>query len=225
LRAPIEPLLRAIGHPFADKGLLERALTHRSASSINNERFEFLGDSILGFVIADELYNRFESADEGQLSRLRAGLVKRETLADIARELDLGPCLNLGTGELRSGGQTRDSILSDAVEAIFASIYFDAGYQAIRKVICRLFKSRLEAISLDMQQKDPKTRLQEYLQAKQYDLPIYDVVATTGSQHEMMFNVSCQQKQMKREVVATGASRRKAEQAAAEMMIKEIGDE
>jgi len=225
LRASIEPLIRVVGHPFSDKGLLERALTHRSASGINNERFEFLGDSILGFVIADELYSRFELADEGQLSRLRAGLVKRETLADIARELDLGPCLNLGTGELRSGGQTRDSILSDTLEAIFASIYLDAGYQAIRKVICQLFQSRLDAISLDTQQKDPKTRLQEYLQSKQYELPIYDVIATTGSQHEMTFKVSCQQKQIKRQVVATGTSRRKAEQAAADVMLKEIGDE
>jgi len=225
LRAPIEPLIRAVGHTFADKGLLERALTHRSASGINNERFEFLGDSILGFVIADELYRLFESADEGQLSRLRAGLVKRETLADIARELKLGPSLNLGAGELRSGGQTRDSILSDTLEAIFASIYLDAGYQAIRKVICQLFQSRLDAISLDTQQKDPKTRLQEYLQSKQYELPIYDVIATTGSQHEMTFEVSCQQKQIKRQVVATGTSRRKAEQAAAEVMLKEIGHE
>ncbi len=225
MRAPLEPLLRAIGHPYTDEGLLERALTHRSASGINNERFEFLGDAILGFVIADELYRRFESADEGQLSRLRSGLVKRETLADIARELKLGPCLNLGTGELRSGGQTRDSILSDTLEAIFASIYLDAGYQGIRKVICRLFKSRLEAISLDTQQKDPKTRLQEYLQAKQYELPIYDVIATSGSQHEMIFEVCCQQKQMKRQVVASGTSRRKAEQAAADAMLKEIGNE
>ncbi|MCF6282991.1 MAG: ribonuclease III [Candidatus Polarisedimenticolaceae bacterium] len=225
MRAPIEPLRRAIGHSFFDKGLLERALTHRSASGINNERFEFLGDSILGFVIADELYSRFELADEGQLSRLRAGLVKRETLAEVARELKLGPCLNLGTGELRSGGQTRDSILSDALEAIFAAIYLDAGYQAIRKVICQLFKRRLEAISLDTQQKDPKTRLQEYLQAKQYELPLYDVIATSGNQHEMIFEVSCQQKQIGRQVAAKGTSRRKAEQAAAEMMLKELGCE
>lgn len=225
MRAAIEPLCHSIGHPFCDLGLLEHALTHRSASAINNERFEFLGDSILGFVIADELYSRFESADEGQLSRLRAGLVKRETLAEIARELNLGPSLNLGAGELRSGGQTRDSILSDAVEAIFAAVYQDAGYQAIRNVISQLFASRLDAISLDMQQKDPKTRLQEYLQANRYELALYDVTATSGSQHEMIFEVSCQQKQLGQHVVAKGSSRRKAEQAAAEVMLREMGNE
>ena len=214
-----------MGHSFNDIELLERALTHRSASGINNERFEFLGDSILGFIIADELFNRFESADEGQLSRLRAGLVKRETLAEIARELKLGPSLNLGAGELRSGGQSRDSILSDTLEAIFAAVYLDADYQTIRNVICRLFSSRLELLSLDTQQKDPKTCLQEYLQANRYELPEYDVVATSGSQHEMVFEVSCQQKQLGGQVVASGTSRRKAEQAAAEAMLKEIGGE
>ena len=225
MRAAVEPLCHTIGHLFSDLGLLERALTHRSASGINNERFEFLGDSILGFVIADELFARFEQADEGQLSRLRAGLVKRETLAEIARELKLGPSLNLGAGELRSGGQMRDSILADALEAIFAAIYQDAGYRTVRKVVVQLYAERLASLSLDTQQKDPKTLLQEYLQANRYDLPEYEIITTSGSQHEQLFEVSCRQKQLGKRVAASGGSRRKAEQAAALKMLKMIGDE
>ena len=225
MRAPLAPLCSKIGYTFSDIGLLERALTHRSAGSINNERYEFLGDAILGFVVADELYRRFEQADEGQLSRLRALLVKRETLAQIARELELGPCLNLGAGELRSGGQTRDSILADALEAVFAAIYQDGGYPAAQAIISQLFTNRLDGLSLETHQKDPKTRLQEILQASRQELPEYGIVATSGSEHERTFKVSCELKQLSRKTVASGTSRRKAEQAAAQAMLKVLGHE
>ena len=225
MRAPLAPLCNKIGYAFSDNGLLEQALTHRSAGSINNERFEFLGDAILDFVIAEELYRRFEQADEGQLSRLRATLVKRETLARIARELELGPCLNLGSGELRSGGQTRDSILADALEALFAAIYQDGGYSAAQATISQLFATRLDGLSLETHQKDPKTRLQEVLQATRQALPEYDIVATSGSEHERTFEVSCELKQLSRKTVARGGSRRKAEQAAAQAMLKALGHE
>lgn len=218
MRQPVERLLKAIGYTFNDQRLAENALTHRSVGSNNNERLEFLGDAILGFVIADELYQHFNEADEGQLSRLRAELVKGESLAVLARELDLGAYLALGTGELRSGGQSRDSILADALEALFAAIYLDGGYKAARQVILNLFQPKLKALSLDVQQ-DPKTQLQEYLQAHKLALPSYSIVNIVGEQHDQLFHVKCVVADLDLESEGSGTSRRRAEQDAAERLL------
>ncbi|MEW7978843.1 MAG: ribonuclease III [gamma proteobacterium symbiont of Phacoides pectinatus] len=222
MREPVEQLIRSIGYQFKDVALVETALTHRSAGSINNERLEFLGDSILGFVIADELSRRFPEANEGQLSRLRACLVKGESLAVIGRELELGGYLSLGPGELRSGGQSRDSILADALEALFAAVYLDGGYESARGVILRLFLKRLERLSLDAQHKDPKTRLQEFLQARKMPLPTYTVVDISGEQHDQTFRVSCRVEGIDTLSEGVGASRRKAEQAAALQLLNHL---
>ena len=163
---PLHQLYRELGYQFSEESLLKQALTHRSAANLNNERLEFLGDAILGFIVADELYRTFPDANEGQLSRLRARLVKKETLAAIARKLDLGNYLNLGAGELRTGGHARDSILADSLEALFAAVYLDSGYQSARDIVLNLYQKRIEELSPEAQGKDPKTRLQEYLQAR-----------------------------------------------------------
>ncbi len=222
MRQPIEHLSKAIGYVFNDLSLFENALTHRSAGSVNNERLEFLGDAILGFVIADELYQQFSSANEGQLSRLRAEVVKGEALALLARELDLGLYLTLGAGELRSGGQGRDSILADAMEAILAAIYLDGGYGAVRQVIHNLFQGKLKKLSLDAQKKDPKTRLQEHLQAHRHPLPEYCVANVAGEQHDQQFIVQCTVAELQLECEGSGSSRRRAEQDAAEKMLAQI---
>ncbi len=222
MRQPTEHLAKAIGYAFRDPSLFENALTHRSAGSVNNERLEFLGDAILGFVIADELYRQFDSANEGQLSRLRAEVVKGEALAALARELDLGLYLTLGTGELRSGGQGRNSILADAMEAILAAIYLDGGYEAARRVIRNLFRGRLKKLSLDSQKKDPKTRLQEYLQAHKHPLPEYAVADVAGEQHDQQFLVQCTVAGLQLACEGHGSSRRRAEQDAAERMLAKL---
>ncbi len=222
MRQPIELLSKAIGYSFNDLGLFENALTHRSAGSVNNERLEFLGDAILGFVVADELYHQFSSANEGQLSRLRSEVVKGEALASLAHELDLGIYLALGVGELRSGGQSRNSILADALEAILAAIYLDGGYEAVRQVILKLFKSRLKRLSLDTQKKDPKTRLQEFLQARKLMLPDYSVVSVEGEQHEQQFCVKCTVEHLQLACEGNGSSRRRAEQESADCMLLQI---
>jgi len=222
LRASTDILCRALGYRFTDEQLLEQALTHRSIGGSNNERLEFLGDAILGFVIADELYHRFASASEGQLSRLRSSLVKRETLAKIARQLDLGDYLNLGPGELRSGGQARASILADGVEAILAAIYLDSGYAAARQVILKIFAARLAKIDLQAPQKDPKTRLQELLQSRKIALPGYAIAEVSGTPHEQSFKILCQISELKLETLGSGSSRRRAEQDAAQNMLQEL---
>ena len=197
-------------------------MTHRSAGSANNERLEFLGDAILGFIIADELYRIFPNATEGQLSRLRAALVKRESLASVARSLDLGQCICMGAGELRSGGQTRDSILADALEAVFAAVYLDSGYSSARAVILNMFKDRLMALTLESQQKDPKTRLQEYLQALKHPLPDYRILEVSGDQHDQTFQVACVVPGLDLETLGRGSSRRRAEQDAAAGVLKSL---
>lgn len=224
MRASTDILCRALDYRFSDPNLLEQALTHRSAGGVNNERLEFLGDAILGFVIADELFHRFAGASEGQLSRLRSSLVKRETLAEIARHFELGDYLNLGPGELRSGGQTRASILSDGLEAILAAIYLDSGYVSTRKVILDIFQSRLEGLDLKATQKDAKTRLQELLQSRKIELPSYEIVETSGSPHEQVFWVRCQVAELNQEKLGQGSSRRRAEQDAARKMLRELED-
>jgi ribonuclease-3 len=203
-------------------GLAETALTHRSAGSSNNERLEFLGDAILGFVIADYLYANFPDADEGELSRLRAGLVKGDSLAQIAKQLDLGKYLNLGAGELRSGGHSRGSILADAVEALFAAVYLDGGYLEARRVILELFEDKLSRLSKKSQQKDPKTRLQELLQSRKNPLPTYTIISITGEQHEQCFTVTCRVDELNIITEGTGSSRRKAEQDAASRFLRRI---
>jgi len=215
LSSSYKKLCRQLGYFFADFGLLELALTHRSFGGRNNERLEFLGDSILNYIIAEELFHRFEKANEGELSRLRASLVKGETLAEVAREFHLGDYLKLGAGELKSGGFRRDSILEDAVEAIIGAIYLDAGMDTCREHILNWFTSRLDATSLKVVTKDAKTRLQEYLQARKHALPQYDVIDISGEPHDQTFHIHCLIELLPEPVVGEGNSRRIAEQRAA----------
>ena len=215
-------LARAIGYAFADESLVETALTHRSAGSVNYERLEFLGDAILGAVIAEALFRKFPESNEGQLSRLRAKLVKRDSIAEIARGLRLGEYLQLGPGELRSGGKQRGSILADAFEAVLGAICIDGGYGAARTVILRLFEAQLGGLSVASHQKDPKTRLQELLQARGEPLPEYRITGVEGEQHDQIFTVSCRLAERDLSATAAGSSRRKAEQAAARRILEQI---
>lgn len=216
------PLFRAIGYEFKSLDYLKQALTHRSAAALNNERLEFLGDSILSFVISSQLYEMFSSQSEGKLSRLRAHLVKGDALAEIAREINLGDFLILGVGELRSGGHRRTSILADALEAIFAAVYLDGGLDSVRQVILKLFHSRLYDPELNDSLKDAKTRLQEHLQAQKIALPEYEVAAIVGNETDQTFQVRCRVVSLKQETNGEGTTRRKAEQAAAKAMIKKL---
>ncbi len=218
----IERLQRRLGYQFGDQGLLLRALTHRSAGPDHNERLEFLGDAILGFETADYLFHHVDKADEGQLSRMRAHLVKRETLAEIGRELQLRQILNLGPGELRSGGQNRDSILADAVEAIIAAAYLDGGIDKARQLVRHLLGERLTRPNKGLQQKDAKTRLQEYLQARHLPLPAYQVTRVDGDQHRQQFTVTCRVEQLNVHSEGRGGSRRRAEQMAAENLLQTL---
>lgn len=216
-----QKLCKKLGYFFADLGLLELALTHRSFGGKNNERLEFLGDSILNYIIAEDLFHRFEKAKEGELSRLRASLVKGATLADVAREFQIGDYLKLGAGELKSGGFRRDSILEDTVEAIIGAIYLDAGMDTCRERVLSWFHTRLEATSLKIVTKDAKTRLQEYLQARKHSLPQYEVIDIVGEPHDQTFHVHCSIELFSNPIVGIGNSRRVAEQkAAAEMLSK-----
>lgn len=218
----LDRLQRRLGHQFGDPDLLRRALTHRSAGARNNERLEFLGDAILGFEVAENLYRRHPGASEGELSRARAQLVKRETLARVARRLELGDHLILGPGELRSGGQNRDSILSDAVEAIIAAVFEDAGMEAARALVRRLLEEELAAATPGEQLKDAKTRLQEWLQSRGLALPDYEVVNLEGSAHDQTFTVACRVGELAPETLGQGSSRRKAEQQAAAAMLQRL---
>lgn len=202
--------------------LLVRALTHRSYGSGNYERLEFLGDSLLGFIIADAIYERFPSADEGQLTRLRASLVRQETLADIGREMHLGKNLILGPGALKSGDQARDSILSDVIEAIIGAIYIDGGMQACRQFVNRIFASRLTLCEPDNVFKDPKTRLQELLQKNSQELPEYTVLGVSGPPHKQLFKVQCEIVNSGGTFLGQGSSRRRAEQDSAEKALRTL---
>ena len=215
----LSALESALDYRFSDPALLDQALTHRSHNARHNERFEFLGDSILNFVVAALLFQQFQTVDEGDLSRLRANLVKQSALADIAQGLNLSNYLRLGEGELKSGGFRRPSILADALEAIFCAVFLDGGFDAARAVISRLYAPLLAQVDPKTLGKDPKTLLQELLQGSKLDLPQYTVVATRGAAHSQMFDVECAVPKLELKVTASGSSRRAAEQLAATEII------
>lgn len=217
-------LMQNLGYTFQDIRLLEQALSHRSSGKTNNERLEFLGDSLLNFVIAAELFKKFQDADEGQLSRLRAFMVREETLAEIANELQLRKYIRLGAGEMRSGGAERPSILSDTVEAIIGAIYLDSDTAVCYDVVKTWFLDRLDNMSLEQQFKDPKSWLQEIVQAKQLPLPEYNLVETIGKEHEQTFRVECKIGLLPQPTIGEGTSRRRAEQEAAKIALTAIGE-
>lgn len=215
-------LAKKLGLSFNQVEFFEMALTHRSVGSRNNERLEYLGDSILGFVIAKQLYDKFPQASEGDLSRLRASLVNQGSLAELAREKNIGDYLILGSGELKSGGFRRDSILSDAMEAIMGALLKDQGIEVCHDWILSLFDKKLDELDLQKSQKDPKTQLQELTQARKIALPVYELIKMTGAAHEQTFSVKCLTVLVDEPCVGTGVSRKRAEQAAAEKMLKLI---
>lgn len=213
---------RKLGHDFSDESLLLTALTHRSFGTPNNERLEFLGDGILDFVIAAALYQRFPVLPEGDLSRLRANMVRQESLHRLALDLGIGSVLRLGEGELRSGGAQRPSILADALEALFGAVYLDAGFEAAQRVIEKLYSSLLDELKPGQFQKDAKTRLQEWLQGRKKPLPRYQLLGTSGAAHDQRFEVACEVDNPVLRTVGHGSSRRIAEQVAAEQALKEL---
>jgi len=208
-----------LDHHFGDQALLEQALTHRSHGARHNERLEFLGDSVLNFVVAAILFERYSKIDEGDLSRLRANLVKQATLADIGHKLELSQHLRLGEGEMKSGGFRRPSILADTVEALFGAVFLDAGFDAARKVVARQYQFLLDSMDPKTLGKDAKTLLQEVLQGRKLALPLYTVVATHGAAHSQQFEVECSVPTLEIKVVGAGASRRAAEQSAAKLAL------
>ena len=212
--AEYDQLISRIGIEI-DEDLLKQALTHRSKSATNYERLEFLGDSVLGFVVSSELYSRYPDLSEGELTRLRATHVRKESLAEVARSIDLGSFLHLGSGELRSGGFDRDSILADALEALFGAIFVDKGVTAAQECIHRLFDDRFSVLNDEALEKDPKTLLQEFLQKSAIETPLYDVVEVKGAAHDQSFVVSCQVVGIDTPFIGEGRSRKKAEQDAA----------
>jgi ribonuclease III len=215
-------LERQLGYRFSNHELLLQALTHRSAGSRHNERLEFLGDAALSLVVAEAVFQRVPEAPEGHLSRLRASLVRRSTLAAMAREAGLPERLRLGAGELKSGGFRRDSILADALEAILGAIFLDGGLDALRAAALCLYGERLEALPSHETLKDPKTLLQERLQSRGLALPVYRVESVEGEDHRQQFTVSCAVESLDARSAGSGSSRRAAEQAAAESMLAQI---
>lgn len=219
----LDHLQERIEYVFSNQALLERAITHRSANKLNNERLEFLGDSLLGFVIAETLFERFPEAPEGDLSRMRANLVNKDALAVMAREIDLGAYMRLGTGELKSGGKRRDSILADAVEALIAAIYLDGGLVPCKHFVLKWGEQGLNQLQEQGEHKDCKTRLQEIMQAKGLPLPEYQVVDISGEAHDQTFTIQCGISLLKAAEQGTGKSKRLAEQAAAENVLSRLG--
>jgi ribonuclease-3 len=217
-----EPIAGRLGYSFKNLGLLAQALTHRSFSANNNERLEFLGDGALNFIIANQLYNRFNKLPEGDLSRLRAQLVKESTLCEIAQNLNVGESLKLGEGELKNAGWRRPSILADALEAIVGAAYIDGGYKAAETLVLKLFQDKLKDIDPKIIDKDAKSQLQEYLQSKKMDLPDYNVVLIEGEAHAQTFKVACEIKALSISTIGDGTSRRIAEQRAAQLVLERI---
>jgi len=217
-------LIKKIGYDFSDVALLEQALTHRSKDKKNYERLEFLGDSILSFAVSRWLYQRFPNIGEGMLSRMRANIVCKESLAKIARQLELNGHLRLGEGEMKSGGFNRDSILSDAVEGIIGAIYIDSSLDNAIAFIDNFFGDSLEALKRDTVYKDPKSQLQEHLQKQGFSLPNYTVVETSGEPHDQHFKVSCHLEDLGKEFFSEGNSRKLAEQRAAQLALADINN-
>jgi len=220
----LQRLQHDLAYQFNDITLLQLALTHRSAGKLHNQRLEFLGDAALGLVMAETLYNRFPESGEGQLSQLRASLVNRQTLAALARKLDLGKLLVLGMGEIKSGGRERESMLSDAMEAVFGAVLLDGGLAACRQVIQQLFAEApvFAESSHPADMRDAKTRLQELMQARALPLPLYHVDDIQGDEHEQWFIVHCLIEPLASAVVGSGRSRREAEQRAAQVALDEL---
>lgn len=210
-----------LGYRFSAIALLRQALTHRSHSAAHNERLEFLGDSVLNCAVAHLLYQRFGKIDEGDLSRVRANLVRQQTLYEIAQKLELSPCLLLGEGELKSGGFRRPSTLADALEAVIGAILLDGGFDAAQQVIGRLYDPILRNVDPHTLGKDAKTLLQEWLQSRKMPLPVYAVVATHGAAHSQLFEVECAVPKLDIQVLGSGGSRRAAEQAAAKLALEQ----
>lgn len=223
MSASVKKLEKAFSYSFAEQSLAELALTHSSASALSNERLEFLGDAILGFVIAAELYARYPEAPEGELSRMRASLVNQQSLADIANSVQLGELLILGPGELKSGGRSRASILSDAVEAVFGAIYIDGGLEAARQTILQIYGKILLNTGKAEHRKDSKTRLQEFLQSKSVALPVYEVLGIEGEDHEQTFVVACRIDLLENATEGSGSNRKLAEQQAAQRALQALG--
>lgn len=218
----VEKLEEALDLRFSNPKLLERALTHRSRSHDNYERLEFLGDSVLGFVVAEILYHRFPDSPEGKLSRMRSFVVRKETLARIARAMALQDLLKLGEGELKSGGFNRDSILSDSLEAIIGAVYLDQGLDAAKTFIHRYFEEVLGSLTVDTVYKDSKSRLQEYLQQKGEPVPTYEIVSVSGEPHDQTFEVACRVSVSPEPYKGVGSSRRSAEQRAAKQALESL---
>ncbi len=214
---------RAIGYVFANRDRLQQALTHRSFGAKHNERLEFLGDSVLNCVIAETLYERYGDVREGDLSRLRANLVRQETLFEIAQALNLGVQLRLGEGELKSGGFRRPSILADALEAVFGAVFQDGGFERAREVILKLYTEHLSKLDPSHSGKDAKTVLQEYLQGRHLPLPQYQLRTTCGEAHAQEFEIACSITDLGITSTGRGASRRAAEQEAAKQALERIG--
>ena len=218
----MEKLQKNLSYQFSDIELLSKALTHRSVSKQNNERLEFLGDSVLGSIISEELYSRHSNIDEGQLSRLRSHLVRGNTLANLAKKLDISENLRLGQGELKSGGFRRESILADTFEAILGAVFLDSDYLTVKKVVLNLFSDLLNEARSEDSLKDFKTQLQELLQKKGYDLPKYELLQTKGKDHNAVFYVSCHVEVLKIKVEKNAKSIKRAEQACAQSILEEI---
>jgi ribonuclease III len=223
VRSELGNLCKQLGYQFKNPDLLESALRHRSfRGNKNNERLEYLGDAALNFVIAAALFRQNSLAREGELSRLRANLVRGETLTELAKEFELGNYLRLGAGELKTGGAQRKSILADGMEAVVGAIFLDGGFQACEQCILRWYKTRLENVEVLSYLKDPKTRLQEYLQARKLSLPVYTVLALEGPAHQQRFKVECQLDGLANKAIGLGSSRQRAEQEAAEKILAEL---
>jgi ribonuclease-3 len=223
MRSAADWLAERLGYRSRDPALIEAALTHRSAGGVHNERLEFLGDAVLNCLVADILYRRFPRADEGELSRLRATLVNGEALAALAADLGIGEEVRLGPGELRSGGFRRPSILADAFEGLIGAVYLDGGLEAARDVLDRVIGGRVAALPDVAELKDPKTRLQEFLQARGLPLPVYSVEHVRGDAHLQTFEVRCEVAALRLSARGTELSRRRAEQQAADEILKQIG--
>jgi ribonuclease-3 len=219
---PYEKLEKKINYIFTNKDFLLQALTHRSMGGAHNERLEFLGDSLLGMFIAEALYLKFPNVAEGDLSRMRATLVRGQTLAELARDFEMGDFLRLGPGELKSGGFRRDSILADSVEAIIAAVYLDSDMKRCETLVLNWYQSRLDTIEPGVSQKDPKTQLQEWLQGRRLPLPTYVVLEVTGQAHNQRFTMSCAVDGVDEQAIGVGTSRRKAEQDAAQKALEVI---